>query len=281
MLTTNILLAEKYDYLSEKFKKAFTFLRDTDLAALPVGNVPIDGNEVYANVQSYSTMDAADCPFESHKEYFDVQYVVEGEECFGYEPVENLIPSVEYDAEKDLIFYQEPADFGSVILKAGDFAIVPPEDGHAPRRMTANGSCHVKKIVVKGTKKLPKTAPTGTFIMPVSGYTLTSEFGWRWGRNHDGLDLACGTGTPIYASDGGTVVYAGWYSGYGLFVEIDHGNGIRTRYGHCNSINVSVGEKVYQGQKIAEVGNTGNSFGSHCHFEIVVNGTPVDPFKYL
>ena len=99
MLTTNILLAEKYDYLSEKFKKAFTFLRDTDLAALPVGNVPIDGNEVYANVQSYSTMDAADCPFESHKEYFDVQYVVEGEECFGYEPVENLIPSVEYDAE--------------------------------------------------------------------------------------------------------------------------------------------------------------------------------------
>lgn len=133
MLTTNILLAEKYDYLSEKFKKAFTFLRDTDLAALPVGNVPIDGNEVYANVQSYSTMDAADCPFESHKEYFDVQYVVEGEECFGYEPVENLIPSVEYDAEKDLIFYQEPADFGSVILKAGDFAIVPPEDGHAPR----------------------------------------------------------------------------------------------------------------------------------------------------
>ena len=68
MLTTNILLAEKYDYLSEKFKKAFTFLRDTDLAALPVGNVPIDGNEVYANVQSYSTMDAADCPFESHKE---------------------------------------------------------------------------------------------------------------------------------------------------------------------------------------------------------------------
>ena len=69
MLTTNILLAEKYDYLSEKFKKAFTFLRDTDLAALPVGNVPIDGNEVYANVQSYSTMDAADCPFESHKEF--------------------------------------------------------------------------------------------------------------------------------------------------------------------------------------------------------------------
>ncbi len=139
----------------------------------------------------------------------------------------------------------------------------------------------VKKIVIKGTKKLPKTAPTGTFIMPVSGYTLTSEFGWRWGRNHDGIDLACSTGTPIYASDGGTVVYAGWYSGYGLFVEIDHGSGMRTRYGHCNSIDVSVGDKVYQGQKIAEVGNTGNSYGSHCHFEIVKNGSPVNPLNYL
>ncbi|MCI9639368.1 MAG: peptidoglycan DD-metalloendopeptidase family protein [Emergencia sp.] len=139
----------------------------------------------------------------------------------------------------------------------------------------------VKKIVIKGTKKLPKTAPTGTFIMPVSGYTLTSEFGWRWGRNHDGLDLACPTGTPIHASDGGTVVYAGWYSGYGLFIEIDHGSGMRTRYGHCSAINVSVGDKVYQGQKIGEVGNTGNSYGSHCHFEIVKNGTAVDPFNYL
>ncbi len=139
----------------------------------------------------------------------------------------------------------------------------------------------VKKIVIKGTKKVPKTAPTGKFIMPVSGYSLTSTFGWRWGRMHEGLDLACGTGTTIRASDGGTVTYAGWYSGYGLFIEIDHGKGIHTRYGHCNSINVRVGEKVYQGQKIGEVGNTGNSFGSHCHFEITVNGKPVDPFNYL
>lgn len=149
MLTTSLLLAEKYDYLSEKFKKAFIFLRETDLAALPVGNVPIDGDEVYANVQSYTTMAPEECPFESHRAYFDLQYVVEGEECFGYEPLENLTPSMEYDAERDLIFYQEPAQSGCVILKAGDFAIVPPEDGHAPRRMTLNGACAVKKIVVK------------------------------------------------------------------------------------------------------------------------------------
>ncbi|MGN0658139.1 MAG: LysM peptidoglycan-binding domain-containing M23 family metallopeptidase [Emergencia sp.] len=139
----------------------------------------------------------------------------------------------------------------------------------------------VKKIVVKGTKPVPKTAPTGHLIMPVSGYTLTSEFGWRWGRMHEGIDLACPTGTTIRAADGGTVTYAGWYSGYGLFIEIDHGGGKKTRYGHCNSIDVSVGEQVYQGQKIGEVGNTGNSYGSHCHFEVTINGSPVNPFNYL
>ena len=84
MLTTNITLAEKYDYLSDKFKKAFTFLRETDLASLPIGRTEIDGDEVYASVQSYTTMTVEECAFESHLEYFDVQYVVEGEECFGF-----------------------------------------------------------------------------------------------------------------------------------------------------------------------------------------------------
>lgn len=149
MLTTNLALAEKYDYLSEKFKKAFAFLRENDLAALPVGKVPIDGEEIYADVQSYTSMPAERCPFESHRVYFDLQYVVEGEEAFGYEPLENLVPTMEYDADRDLIFYKEPAQSGTVILKAGDFAVVPPEDGHAPRRMTSNGPCSVKKIVVK------------------------------------------------------------------------------------------------------------------------------------
>jgi murein DD-endopeptidase MepM/ murein hydrolase activator NlpD len=139
----------------------------------------------------------------------------------------------------------------------------------------------VKKIVYKGTKKRPKTAPTGTFIMPVSGYSLSSTFGYRWGRMHEGVDLACGTGTPIHASDGGTVIRASWYSGYGKCVEISHGNGYVTRYGHCSKILVHTGQKVYQGQTIALVGNTGNSYGSHCHFEIRVNGSARNPLKYV
>ena len=149
MLTTNLDLAEKYDYLGEKFKKAFAFLKNTDLAALPVGNVPIDGDDIYANVQSYVTMAPEECAFESHRAYFDIQYVVEGEEVFGYEPVANLKPATEYDTEKDLIFYEEPSESGKILLKQGDFAIGPPEDGHAPRRMSEKGACPVKKIVVK------------------------------------------------------------------------------------------------------------------------------------
>lgn len=86
MLTTNLKLAEKYNYLDPKFKKAFEFLRTADLAALPLGNTPIDGDEVFANVQAYTTLPDADAPFESHEKFFDLQFVVSGEERFGYAP---------------------------------------------------------------------------------------------------------------------------------------------------------------------------------------------------
>ena len=147
MLTTNLKLAEKYNYLDPKFKKAFEFLRTADLAALPLGNTPIDGDEVFANVQAYTTLPDADAPFESHEKYFDLQFVVSGEERFGYAPRDLCKPAMAYDADRDLVFYEEPAESGCIILKAGDFAIVPPEDAHAPRRQTAAGACAVKKIV--------------------------------------------------------------------------------------------------------------------------------------
>lgn len=139
----------------------------------------------------------------------------------------------------------------------------------------------VTEIIVKGTKERPKTLPTGVLKYPIYGATLTSEFGWRWGRNHDGVDWGCGVGTPIYAADGGTVVYAGWYYGYGLYIKIDHGSGVQTAYAHCNELYVDVGEAVYQGQHIAASGNTGNSTGPHLHFEVLVNGSPQNPFSYL
>lgn len=137
------------------------------------------------------------------------------------------------------------------------------------------------KIILVGTAERPKTAATGVFAMPIERYTITSGFGARWGRLHRGIDFAAPTGTPIYASDGGTVIVSGISGGYGYCIDIDHENGKVTRYGHCSKLLVGVGEKVYQGQNIGLVGSTGNSTGAHLHFEIIVNGSPLDPMPFL
>ena len=139
---------------------------------------------------------------------------------------------------------------------------------------------------LQGTKERPTWLPTGTFRWPISG-RITSTFGGRsspggiGSTNHKGIDIAGSYGIPVYASDGGTVSYAGWMGGYGYLVEIDHGNGYVTRYGHNSSLTVSVGEHVYKGQQIARVGSTGNSTGNHCHFEIRYNGVAKNPLNYL
>ena len=116
-------------------------------------------------------------------------------------------------------------------------------------------------------------------IWPVNG-PITSGFGWRWGRMHEGIDIGVPCGTPIQAAASGTVIYSGWMDGYGNFVVIDHGNGLATAYGHQSAIYVS-GGSVSQGQSVGAVGSTGNSTGCHLHFEVRVNGNPVDPLGYL
>jgi murein DD-endopeptidase MepM/ murein hydrolase activator NlpD len=118
------------------------------------------------------------------------------------------------------------------------------------------------------------------FIWPVSG-PVTSPFGWRWGRMHEGIDIAVPYGTPVHAAAAGQVIYAGWMGGYGNLVVIDHGGGMATAYGHNTSIVVGVGSSVSQGQVVAYSGSTGHSTGPHVHFEVRVNGTPVDPMGYL
>lgn len=139
---------------------------------------------------------------------------------------------------------------------------------------------------LQGTKERPTWFPTGTFRWPISG-RITSYFGGRsspggiGSTNHQGIDIAGSYGIPVYAADGGTVTYAGWMGGYGYLVQIDHGNGYVTRYGHNSSLTVSVGEHVYKGQQIARVGSTGNSTGNHCHFEIRYNGVARNPLNYL
>jgi len=138
----------------------------------------------------------------------------------------------------------------------------------------------VSQVVLVGTKEPPPLIGTGTFIYPIRG-TLTSRYGTRWGRLHSGIDLAAPIGTHIKASDGGKVTFAGYNGALGYMVAIDHGGGKVTWYGHCSKLFVKKGERVYQGQHIANVGNTGRSTGPHVHFEVHVNGKTKNPLNYL
>lgn len=139
----------------------------------------------------------------------------------------------------------------------------------------------VPKIVERGTKIPP------TYIKPISGGRLTSNFGRRnrptkgASSYHKGIDWATPVGTAVMASSAGTVAKAGWGSGYGYVVYINHADGRQTRYGHLSKVLVSPGQTVSQGQKIALSGNTGVSTGPHVHFEILINGSQVNPLKYL
>ena len=126
----------------------------------------------------------------------------------------------------------------------------------------------------------PAVSGSGQLSWPVSG-PVTSGFGVRWGRMHEGIDIAVGQGTPVHAAAAGTVIYAGWMDGYGNLVVVDHGSGLSTAYGHNSMLASSVGQAVTAGQVIAYSGSTGHSTGPHVHFEVRVNGSPVDPLGYL
>lgn len=147
----------------------------------------------------------------------------------------------------------------------------------------------VKKVTISSRNTSVPTANSKkgpnigiSFSYPVSSPNISSRYGQRWGRAHKGIDFAAPTGTNIYASAPGTVTFAGWNSGgFGYLVIISHGNGVQTYYGHCSSILCSVGQSVSQGTLIAKVGNTGRSFGAHCHFEIRLNGVSYNPELYL
>ncbi len=124
-------------------------------------------------------------------------------------------------------------------------------------------------------------------LMPVVGVKLTSDFGTRWHpvlggrRQHKGVDLAAPAGTPIHASADGVVGRADWYSGYGLYVALEHGGDIQTRYGHMSRLNVAAGQTVRKGDIIGYVGSTGRSTGPHLHYEVRIAGEAVNPVPYL
>ncbi len=135
------------------------------------------------------------------------------------------------------------------------------------------------QIQASGSSSYDSTPSASGLIWPVNG-PVVSPFGLRWGRLHAGIDIGVGYGTPIHAAASGTVIFAGWMGGYGNFVIVDHGGGLSTGYAHQSSIAVG-GGSVSQGQVIGYVGCTGHCFGPHLHFEVRINGSPVDPLGYL
>lgn len=137
------------------------------------------------------------------------------------------------------------------------------------------------KVVYQGTKDAPPRIGTGSLAHPTSRGIVTSEFGWRWGRQHTGIDIGLNIGTSVKAADGGVVTFAGYSSSYGRYIIIDHGGNLSTLYAHNSVLNVKKGDKVFQGQVIAASGNTGYSTGPHLHFEVRKNGVPQNPRNYV
>ncbi|MFY4776194.1 peptidoglycan DD-metalloendopeptidase family protein [Metabacillus sp. RGM 3146] len=138
----------------------------------------------------------------------------------------------------------------------------------------------VKEIVMKGTKK-ESSVGDGSLEWPAMGGVITSKMGYRWGKLHKGIDISGVTDKTIKAADNGKVVFAGVSHGYGNKVEIDHGNGTKTVYGHLSSISVSKGDTIGKGDKIGVMGSTGHSTGLHLHFEVYKNGNLKNPLNYL
>lgn len=138
---------QEYNYGDEKFQTAFAFLHRSDLAELPEGWIELD-NGVRASVQHYTTMAAETLDFETHEKFFDVQYLIEGVELIGVVGREGLVEKTPYDTANDITFYEEPMLSGAVLLSAGDYVILAPEDAHKPRCL-AGEAMPVKKIVVK------------------------------------------------------------------------------------------------------------------------------------
>ncbi len=146
--------------------------------------------------------------------------------------------------------------------------IIAKAEARAAARTAGSGAA--------GAASPNRTVGGGGCIWPTSG-SVTSEFGSRWGRLHAGIDIAAPSGTPIYAAQGGTVIFSGVQSGYGNVVIVSHGGGLTTLYGHQSRVAASNGQSVSQGDNIGYVGNTGRSTGPHLHFETRYGGSPRNP----
>lgn len=195
---------------------------------------------------------------------------------------------IKYDSETQYVSYMYSDE--SKVKKAGVYGVaeveyvVTEQNGVEVAREEVSRnvvSQPESEVVIVGTQTPPPKSGTGVFINPLPASTISSRYGQRGKGFHYGLDMAKASGSDIKAADGGTVIYSGWYGTYGYMIEIDHGGGWTTKYAHCSKLYVSKGEKVYQGQIIAAVGNTGYSTGPHLHFEVRKYGSTKNPSSFI
>lgn len=201
------------------------------------------------------------------------------ERCYDeiYEEDVQYIENTKWYTSREEVRQQPHAGYRTVVAR-----VTYVNDKEVSREILKEeiGQKAVAKIVERGTLVPP------TYIKPIHGGKVTSTFGNRpqpiagASTYHRAIDWGTPTGTPVYASSGGTVTRAGWIGSYGNAIYIKHPDGRETRYAHLSKILVKVGQKVKQGDKIALSGNTGRTTGPHLHFEMLINGVQVDPFKY-
>lgn len=193
------------------------------------------------------------------------------------EPLDNMFRAVGMDSKAILDqvrrgYSGQGGPLMPVAFSAMDSGEIDPDADRAAGILDALDRLNLYRIA----------AQTLPFAMPLkTSYRLTSPFGRRWGRMHEGLDMAAPTGTPIYTPADGTVIKAGWQSGYGYMIELRHDFGTSTIYGHLSKIRVEKGQKVSRGDRIGDMGSTGRSTGSHLHYEVHVGGKAVDPMTFI
>jgi murein DD-endopeptidase MepM/ murein hydrolase activator NlpD len=190
--------------------------------------------------------------------------------------------ALEVDAIKDRLVSQQGRiqDARAVKARALDVTRTRRRDLETHLAELEKEQAQVQARLAGAVPAGPVRQGSGNFIWPING-AFTSPFGMRWGRLHAGVDLAAPEGTPIRAAASGRVVLLGWTGGYGNYTCISHGGSLSTCYAHQSRYGTSMGASVSQGQVIGYVGNTGNSTGAHLHFEVRINGAPVDPMGYL
>lgn len=202
--------------------------------------------------------------------------------------VEDIPFTTEYISDTSLYASEKKVVYTGVIGKQENVYEIVMENNNEVERKTLNTkliTAPVASQIKVGTKKV--VSRSGSSFGVVSGGRITSAFGTRihpvTGKEifHKGIDIGASQGNPVYAYTNGTIIFAGWKSGYGNFVAIDHGNGMVTRYGHMSALYVTVGQRVTVRQRIGAVGSTGVSTGPHLHFEVLINGEYVNPQNYL